>query len=52
MDSAPFASPIANFYMTDPISRGSYIMAECTAQRRALVAAAASAAGAKTGTGG
>ncbi len=30
VDSAPFASPIANFYMTDPISRASETMAECT----------------------
>ena len=27
---APFESPIANFYMTDPISRASIVMAECT----------------------
>ena len=26
----PFASPILNFYMTDPISRASVTMAECT----------------------
>ncbi len=30
-DPAPFASPIADFYMTDPISRASRTMAECTA---------------------
>ena len=30
MGPAPFASPIANFYMTDPISRASDTMAECT----------------------
>ncbi len=30
MDSAPFVSPIENFYMTDPISRASETMAECT----------------------
>jgi len=30
MDSAPFESPIANYYMTDPISRASETMAECT----------------------
>lgn len=30
MDSAPFQSPIENFYMTDPISRASETMAECT----------------------
>jgi len=27
---APFVSPIENFYMTDPISRASQTMAECT----------------------
>ena len=27
--SLPFASPIENFYMTDPISRASETMAEC-----------------------
>lgn len=30
VDDAPFASPIENFYMTDPISRASRTMAECT----------------------
>jgi len=30
MGSAPFASPIENFYMTDPISRSSQTMAQCT----------------------
>jgi NADH-quinone oxidoreductase subunit G len=30
MDSAPFVPPIANFYMTDPISRASETMAQCT----------------------
>lgn len=30
MDASPFAPAIANFYMTDPISRASRIMAECT----------------------
>ena len=30
MDSAPFASAISNFYMTDPISRNSETMARCT----------------------
>ena len=29
MDNAPFRSPIANFYMTDPISRASVTMAKC-----------------------
>ena len=30
LNGAPFASPIANFYMTDPISRASRTMADCT----------------------
>jgi NADH-quinone oxidoreductase subunit G len=30
IDPTPFATPIANFYMTDPISRASETMAECT----------------------
>jgi NADH-quinone oxidoreductase subunit G len=30
MDAAPFTSPIANFYMTDPVSRASETMAKCT----------------------
>ena len=30
MDAAPFESPVANFYMTDPISRASETMAACT----------------------
>ena len=30
MSDAPFASPVANFYMTDPISRASETMAQCT----------------------
>ncbi len=29
--ATPFASPIKNFYMTDPISRVSETMAKCTA---------------------
>jgi NADH-quinone oxidoreductase subunit G len=36
---APFASPIANFYMTDPISRASKTMADCMASRTQLMAA-------------
>ncbi len=35
----PFASPIANFYMTCPISRASKTMAECMASRAHLMAA-------------
>jgi NADH-quinone oxidoreductase subunit G len=30
MDNAPFAYPIVNFYMTDPISRASETMAKCS----------------------
>jgi NADH-quinone oxidoreductase subunit G len=30
LDPAAFVSPIANYYMTDPISRASATMAECT----------------------
>ncbi|MYG52237.1 MAG: NADH-quinone oxidoreductase subunit G [Rhodospirillaceae bacterium] len=45
-DSAPFRSPIGNFYMTDPISRCSETMAQCTQMRRSL------AAGDRTGTDG
>ena len=29
-EAAPFASPIENFYMSDPISRASDTMATCT----------------------
>jgi NADH-quinone oxidoreductase subunit G len=32
MNDQPFASPIANYYMTDPISRASLTMARCTAE--------------------
>ena len=45
MDPAPFESPIANYYMTDPISRASETMAECT---REFVAGG----GERTGTDG
>jgi NADH-quinone oxidoreductase subunit G len=45
IDQAPFASPIANFYMTDPISRASATMARCT---ETLLAPAAG----RTGTDG
>ena len=44
MDAAPFALPIKNFYMTDPISRASETMAQCT---RAF-----GSTGARTGTHG
>jgi NADH-quinone oxidoreductase subunit G len=36
---APFVSPIANFYMTCPISRASRTMAECVASRQHQMAA-------------
>jgi NADH-quinone oxidoreductase subunit G len=36
---APFVSPIANFYMTCPISRASKTMADCMASRTQLMAA-------------
>ncbi|MBM3598327.1 MAG: NADH-quinone oxidoreductase subunit G [Alphaproteobacteria bacterium] len=47
MTSQPFASPVRNFYMTDPISRASKTMAECT---EVFVKAKQSAG--KTGTHG
>jgi NADH-quinone oxidoreductase subunit G len=31
LDKAPFASPIADFYLTNPISRASAVMEECSA---------------------
>ena len=37
MDEAPFACPIGDFYRTDPITRASATMVECSA---AFVAAA------------
>ena len=39
LSEAPFVSPIANFYMTCPISRASKTMAECIASRAQLMAA-------------
>jgi NADH-quinone oxidoreductase subunit G len=30
-NSAPFRSPVADFYLTNPIARASAIMAECSA---------------------
>ena len=39
VSDAPFASPIENFYMTDPISRASRTMADCRASRHQLMAA-------------
>jgi NADH-quinone oxidoreductase subunit G len=46
-NSAPFVYPIADFYLTDPISRASPTMAQCSA-----VGWAARSPGAKTGTHG
>ena len=37
VDEAPFASPVGDFYLTDPITRASQTMSECSA---AFVAAA------------
>ena len=45
VDGAPFATPISNFYMTDPISRASATMAACTETY-------AKGHGARTGTHG
>jgi len=39
MTDAPFVSPVANFYMTCPISRASQTMAECMSSRQQLLAA-------------
>jgi NADH-quinone oxidoreductase subunit G len=39
MADVPFVSPIANFYMTCPISRASKVMADCMASRAILQAA-------------
>ena len=33
-DKAPFRSPVADFYLTNPIARASAIMAECSALAR------------------
>ncbi len=39
--SAPFVSPIADFYLTNPIARASAVMAECSALRLDLARQAA-----------
>ncbi|MBH0239777.1 NADH-quinone oxidoreductase subunit NuoG [Methylobrevis albus] len=39
--SAPFASPVRNFYLTNPIARASAIMAECSALASGQAKAAA-----------
>ena len=31
MEDSPFANAVENFYMTDPVSRASETMADCTA---------------------
>ncbi|WP_431858841.1 NADH-quinone oxidoreductase subunit NuoG [Azospirillum sp.] len=49
IDPAPFVSPIANFYMTDPISRASETMARCT---ETFLTTAAESAQERTGTHG
>jgi NADH-quinone oxidoreductase subunit G len=33
LERAPFASPVADFYLTNPIARASRVMAECSALR-------------------
>ena len=43
VDAAPFASPIADFYLTNPIARSSHIMAECSAAKKAASQAAIAA---------
>ena len=34
LNSSPFASPVKDFYLTNPIARASAVMAECSALRR------------------
>ena len=38
LDEAPFASPIIDFHLTNPIARASTVMAECSAARKAAAA--------------
>jgi NADH-quinone oxidoreductase subunit G len=40
LDGPAFASPIVDFYRTDPITRASVIMAECSALHQPLEPAA------------
>ena len=40
-DKAPFASAVADFYMTNPIARASAVMAECSALAHAATKTAA-----------
>jgi NADH-quinone oxidoreductase subunit G len=39
--SAPFRSPVVDFYLTNPIARASRVMAECSALRKGALAQAA-----------
>jgi len=41
MGPAPFASPVTDFYLTNPVARASAVMAECSALARGAVAQAA-----------
>ena len=43
VDHAPFASPIGDFYLTNPIARASETMAACSASRKAASVAAIAA---------
>ena len=45
IDPAPFAPPIRNYYMTDPISRASETMAQCTREFADIVKARVEAGG-------
>ena len=41
LDRAPFASPVTDFYLTNPIARASRVMAECSALAKGLARQAA-----------
>ena len=41
LGSAPFASPVSDFYLTNPIARASRVMAECSALAKDRFARAA-----------
>jgi NADH-quinone oxidoreductase subunit G len=41
VDGTPFASPVRDFYLTNPIARASSVMAECSASRKGAVLAIA-----------
>ncbi|MCB1426839.1 MAG: hypothetical protein KDJ89_14230, partial [Notoacmeibacter sp.] len=34
LNKAPFVSPVADFYLTNPVARASAVMAECSALAR------------------